>query len=142
MNNSRSFIRHPSDIPIQVENVDAGQDNLQQQLANVSQGGLAFESANRINAGSVISLRITIVQPEFVMQGVVTHCSPEADHFVVGVKFVHSDDRYVARMVEQICHIEHYRKEVARREGRRLTGEQAASEWIAKYAASFPQWTN
>lgn len=138
----RSYIRHPSDIPIQIDGVDTSQDNLQQNLANVSQGGLAFESASRIEAGKVISLRITLVKPEFVMQGVVTHCSQEEDHFVIGIEFLHPDDRYVARMVEQICHIEHYRKEVAQREGRRLTGEQAAIEWIAKYAASFPQWTN
>jgi hypothetical protein len=138
----RSYIRHPSDIPIQIDGIDASQNILQQHLSNVSQGGLAFESASRVEAGSVIRLRIALVQPEFVMQGVVTHCSPEEGHFIIGVEFVHQDDRYVARMVEQICHIEHYRKEVAQLEGRRLTGEQAAIEWIAKYAASFPQWTN
>jgi hypothetical protein len=45
-------------------------------------------------------------------------------------------------MVEQICHIEHYKREVAEREGRELSGQQAAKEWIAKYAASFPQWSS
>lgn len=138
----RSYIRHPSDIPIQIDSIDASQDNLQQQLTNVSKGGLAFESTDRIKTGSIIMLRIAIVRPEFTMECVVTHCSPEGDHFIVGVEFVRPDDRYVARMVEQICHIEHYRKEVAKQEGRKLTGEQAAYEWIAKYAASFPQWTN
>jgi hypothetical protein len=142
MTNLRSYIRHPSDIPIQIDGIDASQSNLQQHLANVSQGGLAFESASRVEAGSVIRLRITLVQPEFVIQGIVTHCSSEDDHFIIGVEFVRPDDRYVARMVEQICHIEHYRKEIAQQEGRHLTSEQAASEWIAKYAASFPQWTN
>jgi hypothetical protein len=41
-------------------------------------------------------------------------------------------------MVEQVCHIETYRRTVAGTEGRELSAEQAALEWIAKFAASFP----
>ena len=41
-------------------------------------------------------------------------------------------------MIEQICHIEHYRKEVARVEGRELSTQEAASEWISRYASDFP----
>jgi hypothetical protein len=41
-------------------------------------------------------------------------------------------------MVEQVCHIEHYRNEVLALEGRRLSTKQAAEEWIKKYSASFP----
>jgi hypothetical protein len=39
-------------------------------------------------------------------------------------------------MVEQVCHIEHYRKEVMVCEGRQLTSEDAAKEWVAKYASN------
>jgi hypothetical protein len=42
-------------------------------------------------------------------------------------------------MVEQVCHIEHYKNEVKRREGREISGEQAANEWIAKFAGNFPK---
>jgi hypothetical protein len=35
-------------------------------------------------------------------------------------------------------HIEHYRKEVERLEGRALTSQEAAGEWISKYAGDFP----
>jgi len=41
-------------------------------------------------------------------------------------------------MVEQVCSIESYQKKIYETEGRRLTTEQAAMEWIAKYAAQFP----
>ena len=47
-------------------------------------------------------------------------------------------DAFLARMVEQICHIEDYRQSVCRVEGRRLSAEEAAVEWIAQYAAQFP----
>jgi hypothetical protein len=39
-------------------------------------------------------------------------------------------------MVEQICFIEHYKNEVLETEGRALTSEQAAAEWIEKYGAA------
>ncbi len=41
-------------------------------------------------------------------------------------------------MVEQVCYIEDYRRFVLMHEGRELSQEDAASEWIAKYAAQFP----
>ena len=41
-------------------------------------------------------------------------------------------------MVEQLCHIEHYRNEVNRKEGRDISSEEAATEWIAQFADKFP----
>jgi hypothetical protein len=41
-------------------------------------------------------------------------------------------------MVEQICYIEHYRKEVRATQGRVLTAEEAAREWIERNAGRFP----
>lgn len=136
----RSYIRHPSDIPIQVQ-VSALKTQAGQRLTNVSHGGLAFESPAAISSGTVIQMNIDVVEPGFEAEGVVTHCHEEADHFIIGIEFTHHDDLFVARMVEQICHIEHYKREVAEREGRHLSGQQAAKEWITKFAASFPQWT-
>ena len=48
------------------------------------------------------------------------------------------DEAFKVRMVEQICHIEHYRKEVLASEDRRLTSQEAATEWIGKYSSKFP----
>jgi hypothetical protein len=41
-------------------------------------------------------------------------------------------------MVQQVCSIENYRKEVETREGRTLTNQEAAAEWIKKHAGNFP----
>ena len=41
-------------------------------------------------------------------------------------------------MVEQVCNIENYRRDVEQREGRKLTTEEAAKEWIKRDASSFP----
>jgi hypothetical protein len=58
--------------------------------------------------------------------------------FDLGVAFLNAEDAYRARMVEQICHIESFRRKLISNEGRTLTPEAAAREWIARYADSFP----
>lgn len=47
-------------------------------------------------------------------------------------------EAFAARMVEQLCHIAHYRLLAATNEGRSLSLERAANEWIARFAAHFP----
>ncbi len=137
----RSYIRHPSDIPIHIQVESSVMNHTRQQLNNVSYGGLAFSNPQPIPLGTLLRMQIDSVQPAFSTEGIVTHCRPEQEGYIVGIEFIHRNDLFVARMVEQICHIEHYKREVAQREGRHLSGQQAAKEWIAKYAAHFPQWS-
>lgn len=135
----RTYIRHPANIPVQIEVESEAAGNIRR-LANVSHGGLAFNSAAPIAKGSVIRLIIDAVDPVFAAQGIVTHAHREQAHYVIGIEFIHRNDLFVARMVEQICHIEQYKREVAANEGRQLSGQEAATEWIRKYANSFPRW--
>jgi hypothetical protein len=55
----------------------------------------------------------------------------------LGVEFLHQDDAFKARMVEQVCFIENYKKAAYRAEGRLLSSAEAAMEWITKYASGF-----
>jgi hypothetical protein len=133
----RRYIRHPVDIPIEVQEealAHAYRDN----MWNVSGGGLAFCSESFLDIGTLLRLRIALTEPVFEVTSRVAWCHPRENHFEVGVEFMDRNDEYRARMVEQICHIEEYRQKVWKTEGRRLTPNQAAEEWIAKYAASFP----
>ena len=41
-------------------------------------------------------------------------------------------------MIEQICHIENYRQLIKKEQGIELSSEQAAKQWIQKYAHTFP----
>ncbi len=133
----RSYIRHPSDIPLEYK-LESVADTATLNLNNVSYGGVSFNSDDPIKIGAVIELKILFVQPEFVSKCQVTWCQFENGYYVVGAMFLEQNDVYMARMVEQICHIEHYKNEVQRREGRIMSGEQAANEWIAKFAQNFP----
>ena len=49
------------------------------------------------------------------------------------------EQKFIYSMVEQVCHIEQYKKEVLKNEGQGLSGEEAAVEWITKYAKDFPR---
>lgn len=133
----RQFIRHPADITIEV---DAGDDghHASRHSRNIGLGGLAFQSDREMTAGMIIDLRIPLVRPPFETKARVVWCESTEGGYELGVEFLDPDDAFRARMVEQVCHIEDYRKGVARAEGRQLTVEEAAMEWIGKHAADFP----
>lgn len=133
----RNFIRHPSAIPIDFhleELVTEGSEHLK----NVSFGGLSFISKYELATGAIISIKIPLIQPVFEAAGRVSWCRPESSQFEIGLEFLDKDDMFRARMVEQICHIEEYKHEVLKKEGRKLSSEAAALEWIQKYAPQFP----
>jgi PilZ domain len=134
----RQFIRHPADMPIEIQGVSTS-GYVQQRTRNVSFGGLAFSSDRAIEPESIIALRIPCLRPAFeVSTARVAWCQGEGGKYAVGVQFVDSEEAFRVRMVEQICHIESYRREIAERDGRHLTSEEAAKEWISRYASSFP----
>lgn len=136
---TRRFIRHPTDIPVQWkidDLVPAGSEHLR----NISEGGLAFVSHQNVPVGASIEIQIPAVRPEVSLNGEVVWCRPTGDgHYEAGVRFTDAAQHFKMRMVEQVCHIEHYKKEVLQLEGRELTSEQAAMEWIKRFAKDFPQ---
>ncbi|VAW83001.1 hypothetical protein MNBD_GAMMA13-1250 [hydrothermal vent metagenome] len=136
----RSYIRHPSDIPIECQADEQAEGASQERLNDISAGGLSFNSTRALKAGSQITIRITNVEPDFIARAQVVWCRAEGGGFVIGVTFADSSDLFRARMVEQVCHIEHYKAEVLAAEGRQIDGEQAAQEWIQKFAPVFPRF--
>jgi hypothetical protein len=130
-------MRHPTGLPIVVNRCDRP-SFVKAQTRNVSHGGLAFTSDVGIELGTTVELRIPCVQPHFEARARVVWCSPRSVGFDLGVEFLDADEAFRARMVEQVCHIENYRNDVFRREGRRLSDDEAAGEWIERYAEDFP----
>jgi hypothetical protein len=135
----RKFIRHPSDIPMHYSLGDIVA-NKREYLKNISKGGLCFTSRESLEKGMIIKIEIPIHEPVFSATGVVVWCKKNGDYYDVGVKFTDVDSDKSLRMVEQVCYIEHYKMEVLAKEGRRLSGTQAALEWIQKFAQNFPKY--
>lgn len=133
----RKFIRHPSGIPIEVGS--AGQlVHASRGINDIGIGGLAFCCDCALERGMVVEIRIPLVRPPFEMNGRVAWCRERGEFFELGIEFLADDDAFRARMVEQVCYIENYRGQVAATEGRILSSEEAALEWITKFAADFP----
>jgi len=157
----RAFIRHPSDIPIELlrhrhpsasqtadglDGFPVADDALLEEHASgrscgVSQGGLRCRVSEPFAAGESVSVRIALVQPAYEIAGQVVWCRPYKGNWDVAVRFLNAQDAYAARMIEQICYIESYKADILRREGRALSAEEAAQEWIAQYAEHFPSLT-
>ncbi|MCX5777747.1 MAG: PilZ domain-containing protein [Elusimicrobia bacterium] len=137
----RNFIRHMADMPIEIHLQDIVAHRTEY-LNEISFGGLSFRSTVAVPIDTLVDIRIPLVRPVFSTQGKVIWCRPDAADktiFDVGVEFVDKKDSFKIRMLEQICHIEDYKKELAAQAGQPVTGEQAALEWIRKYADKFPR---
>jgi len=133
----RRFMRHPTEIPIEV--VESEGVSADYSLRDISHGGLSFRHHQALPVGHIVEMRIVLTEPPFETRAQVIWCLPDDRYWQVGVEFLDPHDQFRARMVEQICHIEHYRRELRRREGRDLNSHDAALEWIAKFAKEFPR---
>ncbi len=117
---------------------DEDDETVDQTITNVSLGGLAFISQTPLEVLQRVRLSIPHLRQDTHLVGNVVWCDKSGKNYEVGIEFEKSRDMFRLRMIEQICHIEHYRKEVERLEGRSLSAQEAAGEWISKYAGDFP----
>lgn len=133
----RNYIRHPTSIPI---HVSAGtHDCARVTVNNLSAGGLSFVTDIPVKVGSVVDLMIPFVNPDYQGEGVIVwRRSQPPKSFEVGVRFANDDEYFRVRMVEQVCQIEEYRQQLSE-VGRKLTTEEAALEWITRFAADFDE---
>lgn len=104
----------------------------------VSGFGLSFTTDKRLTPGNLVELTILVLdEPQrFVTR--VMECRKHAKSYVAKVSFATEEDAFRARMAEQLCHIDAYRQSVQESEGRQLKSEDAAEEWIRKFASRFP----
>lgn len=130
----RAFIRHPASVPIRVERVRTGPVS---RASDVSHGGLSFVCAHPYEPGAELVIQIDIT-PAFRARAHVAWCHAERGQYRVGVRFLEGTDAFKARLVEQLCAIERYRRDTLEQEGRYLSGEAAAREWIERFAETFP----
>ena len=133
---SREFIRHTVDVPLEV--TVSPTSKWQDRGINLSFGGLSFEADECLDDGQIVHLRIPTVDPPFEADARVVWCRPHDGRFLVGAQFLDAQAAFQSRMVEQVCAIENYRQEVAEKEGRQLNSQEAAAEWIKKFAGRFP----
>ena len=137
----RHFMRHPATIPITClchghSNAEAGR------LRDAGLDGLSFASVDLFAKGDIVNLSFPTTKITELFSGVVVWRQKRGGdglgRHTYGVRFRAMERLPRVRMLEQICHIEAYRELQAAQRGRHLSSNQAAAEWIAKYASRFP----
>ena len=134
----RNYIRHPSDIPLEIV-TETLQDSSPQTMKDVSLGGLSFLSDHAHNVCDTIKVSIPYVNPAFVSEGQVTWCIQQGDRYEVGVEFFTADDESITRFVKQVFYIEDFVKEVKKPGRHRDDIEKAAREWIKRHIVDSPE---
>jgi len=133
----RLFIRHPSEIPIDAQLInDNGIDHVS--MLNISEGGIAFESVEELPLGATINIQIPHIDRSFNVTGKVVWIKKGSTNYTAGVTFTDKDEAFRVRMVEQLCHIQSYWKKNIQN-GRNISIEEAADEWIMQFAENFPR---
>jgi hypothetical protein len=131
----RSYIRHPTAIPIQVS--AGGDESARVRVLDLSAGGLCFVTDKPVKVGTMVEFDIPVTSPDYHGRGVIVWRREQSSNaYEVGVRFTSEDEYFRTRMVEQVCQIEDYRQRLALK-GRQLSSEEAAQEWIERYASSF-----
>ncbi len=108
-------------------------------LHNVSLGGLAFKSPRGLPIGQLVSVKFPQLNKNIKLSARVIWDKKDESGFKIGLEFNNPHELYRLRLIEQICHIEHYRLEIEHHEKRHLSSEEAVREWISQYAKHFPE---
>lgn len=131
------FIRHPSDFPIRCRRVLNWRRSAH---IGVDRGnlGVCFESPRFIASGNMVELSVRLRGETQRFRGKVVLVRDISFGYEIGVWMASMADTARMRIVEQICHIESYLNEKRERVGETVTRENAAQEWISKFAGTFP----
>ncbi len=132
----RDFIRHPPGLPISIK--ESCQRIAEHPYLDEPGGGLCFQTDRQIALRTILEVEIPIAGVSYNFLGKVVWAYPRDKHHEIGLSFGSKAQAFELRMVEQICHIEAYRQRIRADQGRIISSELAAEEWIAKYAAYFP----
>ncbi len=135
---SQNFIQHPIGLPISYRCVKCTKTQSTSFGGNVLVG-LSFEVAEPLEPGTILDVTVRIYDEDHTFRGQVIWIHHLEQHYQLGLIFNNESDAFHARMIEQACYIETYRRRLSITEGRPVDIECAAQEWIEKYSAQFPK---
>ena len=133
----RKFLRHPTHVPLEIEFDQGDSDCIDSTMFDISAGGLAFSVPCQLAAGTKVTISLPDLWPEYNAKGHVVWCREFCGNYEAGIQFAESNEAFKARMVAQFCQIEDYKRTIQQTEGRSLSSEEAAREWIGRFAEEF-----
>ncbi len=132
------FVAHPRDLPLDITLIE---DQPFPQINEERAGfvGITYLTSHPFDNGRCVRVTLEEIDPNFCASGRIVECTREPDGYLISIEFPSSEECYCVRMIEQLSQIEHYRRQ-AKMNGRRLNYNEAAAEWIQKFAANFPSF--
>lgn len=127
-----SYIQHPANTPL---HIDIRPTRLPDRPPLPL--GLICNTNTALTVGTQVEIASPRLAPHMRGNGRIAWCRCQGDRYQIGVAFYNSQDLYHIRMLEQLCHIEHYRQLLSD-DGEPVSRETAALDWIEKFAAHFP----
>ncbi|HNV86392.1 MAG TPA: PilZ domain-containing protein [Candidatus Omnitrophota bacterium] len=139
----RNFLRHPIQVPIRFRIPPHRGPSFLAKTEDISAGGLSFSLSREFPEGTLLDVTIPLRAIKFNMIGSVAYCRQDSKSglFKVGILFHEDDMSFRAKLAAEILKIEEFRKETSRRLGREVSREDAAHEWIQKYAEEFSKFS-
>ncbi len=129
-------IIHPPVIPVTVK-IANNPDPVKKPVKKKDRIRLLVNTENSFEPKSIVRVNYPVTDKDFIVTGTVIKCEEDKSRYNVVIEFSDPDNICRVRMVEQICRIELYKRQVLKNEGRSITKTQAALEWIDKYAKDF-----
>jgi hypothetical protein len=136
-NTRRQSERHTLEIPINISIPGASSKTITGATHDISKGGLAFISDVSFAINQTINVLIQITRPFYEETARVIWSKPKGNSYEIGVQFNNANALYRLKMLEQVKLIEQYRQDMKTEQGVELSPEEAAMEWISKYAKKF-----
>jgi hypothetical protein len=132
------YIQHPKEIPVTLLTATAKEETkiVKETQKESKDAGICFWTAEKPEIDTQVVLGIDLYNNHFIGRGCVVRVQAENDGCWVCVK-ISPEDTFTIRMAEQLCQIEHYRLDNKQYFDRNMTSDEAAQEWITKYAALF-----
>ncbi len=132
------YLRHPACLPVRLREIPRPFTGGPAPGAPVL-GAIQFRVARAVQPGAVVEIAVAVCGETWRFRGEVHWARRAGRGFVVGVRLTDPEQAYLARAVEQACHVEAYRRRSARRAGAALGIDQAAARWIARCAQRFAE---
>lgn len=131
------FITHPDDVPVRLARLEAEAGTGFDMQHRRIQGGVVIHTRARVRPGDLVEVHTGLRNRPVSYRARVLWVI-DRERPAVGLVFENEQQAFIARMTEQVCHIEQYRRNQAA-QGRLLTESEAAHEWIEQFSHDFPR---
>ena len=134
----RRYARHPIHSPLSLD-FERSDDRKTVETKDLSLGGLSFLWAKRLVKGRLLRLTIPVKEKLFEVVGRVAYSKEDrkTGRYRTGVFFTDPSSTFKAKLAEEALEILEFRKRISHELGHEVSEEEAANQWVLKYAADF-----